>query len=799
MDGSRRGRNFFIHILFLVLSAGLSLFLSVYIQLSRFTIVDHKLHLSPLLFGAFLVFFFLFLTAGWIALSKLEAKKFGMDASDRLREGALASLPLIFFLLSPLLLEHYITRHDLRIRLILLAAFIVLAVFYLKLAGLGSFFKEHPSFIEKRLARFGSLSLKKKLVLLFFVAFLVYNACTLILVSQGITFSGDEPNYLLTTHSLLYDKDINLANNYANRDYFHFYSREDNPRLKLAVYGRYGKKGKQYIYPINLPGISVLMLPWYWLSQFFTGKGLTFILKGSLSLWAVLLGLQVYLLARDLWRRESLAFMLWLFYSFSAPVLFYAAHLYPEIPIALFSVYVFRQVTSGGPLSSLRLLFLGFLLGTFFWFGLKYNFIFWPLLLVCLYFLWKHQRPRSKILLFLIFPIFSTALFYFFVYGLYGTFSPFAVYDGVLTPEKSQALKEAVIGLPLLARIEAFFDYFLDQRDGLFLYAPVYFFMLLGLVEMFRRAKRELFILLFITLPFILNYAFFSHRQGYCPQGRVLASISWVAIIFIGYFLAFNRNKFFSFLFWLAGAAGFIIAGLLLRHPMFLYQPTTHDYTQRAGDLFVFLGNMHFFLPSFLPSFIKVNNVGYWPNYFWISVVLVFAAAYILFNKQGRKPLRMGFHLAAAGILLSASVFLWVLYPRDVLYPAQTFNLASKKALGFYLLPMGRGVVAKNDAELYLHFEKTYKILFSAKRPLQNIKLVFGSDKGEHEVRMTFFDLPLYEGKTRFEKKERIFAPPAFYRFRNLYLYEIDLTLKKHSTENLLINPYLLQIAPILN
>jgi hypothetical protein len=69
-----------------------------------------------------------------------------------------------------------------------------------------------------------------------------------------MTFSGDEPNYLMTTHSLYKDGDINLANNYARKDYFHFYSRKDNPRLKLGIYARYGKKGQDYIFPINLPG-----------------------------------------------------------------------------------------------------------------------------------------------------------------------------------------------------------------------------------------------------------------------------------------------------------------------------------------------------------------------------------------------------------------------------------------------------------------------------------------------------------------------------------------------------------------
>ncbi len=85
--------------------------------------------------------------------------------------------------------------------------------------------------------------MKKRLVVLFLFAFLVYNACALVLVLEGVTFSGDEPNYLLTTHSLATDGDINLADNFRDRDYFHFYDEKENPRLRMSPYAREGKKG----------------------------------------------------------------------------------------------------------------------------------------------------------------------------------------------------------------------------------------------------------------------------------------------------------------------------------------------------------------------------------------------------------------------------------------------------------------------------------------------------------------------------------------------------------------------------
>jgi hypothetical protein len=790
-----RKKTAVILISFFVFSLGLTLFITIDFQAAHFTILDHGYHFSPIIFCCGSVVVFFIISLAWIFLARIEANFFEADPRSRLWSGYLNSWPLSLFLLTPLLLHHYLTRNDLKTRLHLLALFVIISIIYLKLAELNRISERPFSFLRKWEGWFGNLSTRKKLVILFLAAFIIYNLCAFVLVSKGITFSGDEPYYLLATHSLLYDHDLNLFNNYVQKDYFHFYNKEDNPRLKLGIYARSGRKGGQYIYPINLPGISFLMAPYYWLSQLFKGKMLTFILKDSLSIWAALLGLQLYLLIAELWKKKRVALALWFIYSFTAPVIFYAIHLYPEIPIALFSLYIWRKVTSKKSLTLFEYFFMGFLLSTFFWFGVKYNFIFWPLLIVAVYFLLINHKAGFKVFCFLAFPLLSNALFYLFVYYLYGTFSPFAVYEGVMSPEKIQSFKEAVFGLPLVQRIETFFDYFLDQRDGLLLYSPLYLFALAGLVEIFRRAKRELLALLLISIPFLLNYAFFTHRQGYSPQARVLAPISWVGAILLSYFVTYNSKKIFSFFFWFLSFLSLASAGLLLLNPSFFYQPTTHEFTSRAGDFFVYLSNLHFSLPPFLPSFIKINNVTYLPNYLWILAIGAFVLFYIYCKKNG--SLKRGFHSSFIFILLIASFLLWVLYPRPIAYTVQTVHYSPQRALGFYHSPLERGVVAKESGALYLHFQKSYRFHFSSKAPLEKIKIIFGSEKGEYEAKMTFFDLPFFEGKTTHEKKELALSPPAFYQLKNLYLYEVNITLKKLSSENMLIDPYYFYIEPV--
>ncbi len=774
---------------------GLTFFFQVLVQSFRYTILSHSLEADPVRFVIFFLALSLIVSVALAFGGKALSRLSGLDRDAASYRFIWVLSPLIFLLLSPLLLLHYLTRQDLGKRLGLLALLVVLAMLYLLFSEVRPLLGRVLARLQKWELSFSSRSPGKKTAVLFLAAFLIYQGMTLLLVEEGVTFSGDEPYYLMTTHSLYRDGDINLANNYANQDYFSFYSKKDNPRLKLGVYGRSGRKGKGTIYPINLPGVSVLMLPFYSLSRLFSGKTLTFILKGSLSVWAVLLGLQLYLFIQGLWKKERLSLLIWFLYSFSVPVVFFATHLYPEVIVALFSLTVFRAAASADRLTGLQSLFLGFMLGTLPWFGLKYALILGPLALVALYFFRLNRRPFKHMALLMVFPVVSVLLFFAFIYNLYGTFSLLSVYEGVMSLEEQAAFKSMVLSIPLGERIDAFFDYFLDQRDGLLLYSPVYFLALLGFVEIFKRSKRMFWSLLAICLPFLLNYAFLTHRQGHSPPARVLMPLSWAGAVAIGYFLAYNRKKFFAFLSGFLGISSLILAGLLAGHPVSLYQPTTHEFTVRAGELFAQLSNLHLFLPAVLPSFIKVNNLGYWPNYAWAAAILAFVLVYAL--SRGEWPLGRIFHRLFVLALFSACFVLWVLFPRTVPYGVKTVAYTPQRSLGFYLGPMGEGVVAKEAGDFYLHRAKAYKLFFGSKNRLEKLKIVYGSEKGQFGLRAELFDLPLVDDRTDHETKERIIRPEAFYRANELFYYEINLKISQFSDEPMLVDPYLFQVVPV--
>jgi hypothetical protein len=778
-----------VRFVFIFLCALLLFYLiSLCSQIPDYTIGKHAFKFHLLSFVGTTVAAFAFLFALWFWHSKFMSRRFKMELARTQDWDVLSYVPLLFFTLLPLAGSRYVTADDLGARVRLFALAVILGVLYLKLFTGYRFDPEGRSLFHNVWKKIAALSLKKKLVILFLLALLVFNIGSVFMIAGGITFSGDEPHYLLITHSLLKDGDFNLANNYENKDYRAYMPEEVQLDIHLAP----GTGGHSY----HSPGISLFLLPFYALGTLFSKAAILYCVRFGMSVFGALLGLQIFLYVWQEWKKEKLALLLWLLFCFTSPIFFYSLHIYPEVILALFSLTIFRLLRFSNPLTKSKLVSLGLLLGCFIWLhAVKYMFILIPFFL---YILWTLNRERKvgwNILYFLAFPLILFLLHTLFSFTLYGSLSPFAVsLKGTTSSEESLSLlKEVFSDVAMKNRLETLVGYFFDQRDGLLLYAPIYAFGFLGMIEMGRRNIKKLFILLFLAAPYVLGLAFLTQRAAYAPQARTQVAVFWVMGIFVGYFLAFNAKKIFFYLFSAAAAFSYVVVFVLLKNPWALYQPTTFGEAERAGQLFIHLSNLHFYLPQFLPSFLKMDNRSWLPNYLWLGFFILFCAAYVVLKKHNFRP-KLALHVGLVCLTLGI-VFVWgVLYPRLVLLEPENIELPTGEKLTFYSL--GRVLRMPEPGLFQLpRGDRSYIFHFTSWRPIDSLQIEFGSPHGTFTVNIRYFDMPLFDGLVVEEEKTVRVAEAFSYRFKKRYLYRISIELKRESGLLAYSHPFLFKIS----
>ncbi|MEW5900319.1 MAG: hypothetical protein AB1715_02525 [Acidobacteriota bacterium] len=778
--------------LFLILAFLLSSLILLLLQAPRFTISSHSFRPVPVHLVLLAAFLLLLLFAFWLLYAKFASSLFGRPAAEVLAEDFLTYLPLLFLSLVPLTLSHYLSAADLLARLKLFVAAVGLSVLYLKALQIRRWSETRPRFWNAWGEEFMNLSLKKKMILLFCVSLVIYGAGAWLLASSGTTFGGDEPHYLLISHSLLRDGDFDLANNYAQQDYSRFLMSKGKMKPHVVRGARPGS-----VYSFHSPGISVLLLPFYALAGAFEGKAVVFILRLGMSLWGALFGLQVYLFARDEGWKERTALRLWFLTSFTSPVLFYSLHVYPEIVVAFLSLTAFRVLRFSPIITWTRAAAAGLFLSSFLWFhALKYLALLIPLFLYGLWTVGKKARPRWVLLLLILVPVAVILSYLQFQHALYGTYSLSAVsWAQPMTGPGGDSLafaKKLLFDVPMRFRFETLAGYFLDQRDGLLLYAPLFFFALLGAGEMARKKKRDFLLLLAVASPYVLVSAFLTQRTGYAPQARPLTAVIWVMISWLGYLLGSGRKRFFTGAFNVAAVVSFLLTLLLLRFPANLYQETTRGVTERGGGLFELLSNLHFRLTDFLPSYIKVENRGWLPNFIWLAALVLFVATYFAAKKRA-SALKFTAHflLVCGGIII---FFIWiVLFPRKILRKPLQTSLPSGQKATFYSLSRSARMVEPGRFQLR-EDGRSYRFFFTSPAPILELYLSLGSEAGDYEYRVGMFDAVFFRGRTVREIRRFELPSPPRYKLGKSSYYELVLDLGEGVGPPVELNPYLFLI-----
>jgi len=557
-------------------------------------------------------------------------------------------IPFGWGLLLPVMREFYWDGIDWQRRIGWLVAALAI-IYWLRYA-------RQARLLSRGLTLFGELSLSRRLLGVFLLTLASFWASIMVFEAQGVNLSGDEPHYLLIAQSLVHDGDLNVANQYFGRQYRDYLNIEH-----LDIHGHQGKNGLQEIYSMHLPGVAVSFAPLIWLIP--RGGAIVPVIRLLLAVIAALLFMVIYLCLWRLTGERRFPLLITLIMAWSAPLFFHSIHIYPEIQVSLLVLgALYLRFLSPGRDEPWALVVSGLLLGLLLFWGVKYAIMLY-LYGIGIVYSFLRQKQWLKVLLFSAGPVLMQGLFLWYLYHAYGNFTPASIYFNSL--QKSQFLSVLFDDITFKMRLEAFLDYFLDQRDGLLLYAPVYLFALAGFFILIRRIRRD-WKLLWIILPplmYIASYAAQTHRGGYCPQGRPLAPVVWALMLLILYWYRHSRNRWMKRRL-LPGlvAYGFFITLFQMFNPFTLYQSTTSDVSYRSGLLFQRLSNGLCDLSDYLPSFIKRDgNFAWLPNIVFI-LLLVLLTAWALIPK---KSTAVG---CCTGLWIIPWVFIFILFPRIPLY-----------------------------------------------------------------------------------------------------------------------------------
>jgi hypothetical protein len=413
---------------------------------------------------------------------------------------------------------------------------------------------------------------------------------------------ADEPHYLLLTHSLVVDRDFDMANNYELGHYKSFYP----PDLKEQHTLR-NRRGEAV--PIHDVGISVLLVPGYLVA----GRIGAML---ELNVFAALLALAIYELALQLGATHIGAVTCWATFAFTSPLVVYSSQIYPEVvggAITAWAAWGFSKFLKSQSYSLLVLV--PSILALLPWLSIRYWMILMPMLLIFGLYVVAHRtvgdwNRRLIFLATLIGPILvSLGLFALFSLRHYGTAVPNAGYV-LLVRTLKPSLFASHPGIGLLGL-------FLDRTYGLLTTAPIYIIALAGTRSLLRTRRWEAAMLLFTATVYIVFAAL--KRDwfgGWAPPSRYIFVAT--ALLATSASLPFSRPRFSLFQVPLM-AWSLVIAVAYTAYPLTRYS----FWDASTGSLSQFArAQLGLDFGVVFPSFIRAGIVDYLLSAFWAMVAM---------------------------------------------------------------------------------------------------------------------------------------------------------------------------------
>jgi hypothetical protein len=411
--------------------------------------------------------------------------------------------------------------------------------------------------------------------------------------------TGDEPSYLLITHSLVLDGDLDLSNNIQDFRYFgrspllgkdqfgfNFYNRIARGRLA----GKEKEWGESQ-YFINRPGLPVLIAPAYWIGLQ-AEKRIRFSVLVWMNVLAAFFVLILFYLART-YSQPVPAMGLALYFALTPPIVYYSSQIYPELPAALcLAAALFGLIKAR---KTGAILLTGLAVACLPWFHERFIGMFFVLLAASFF------RPefRGRRPLFLLLPVISLALQGIYYYSFYGLPLP-------LNSHKPLSIWAAPRGLLAL---------FTDRDKGLLFLNPLLVLSLVGLFPLWRLDRRLAITLTALLLSYLIPVASFPDwHGGVCPPLRYLVVLVPLAVIPVSVLFKREAWPFTRAAIFILGAWGLWNGLSLAVQPklwFWEYGPIFQPQAYQAAHAF-FPGYFH---PEAQSKFLSL---------FWIALLLLF-------------------------------------------------------------------------------------------------------------------------------------------------------------------------------
>jgi hypothetical protein len=395
--------------------------------------------------------------------------------------------------------------------------------------------------------------------------------------------TGDAPHYVLLTHSLAYDHDVDLANNYANGDWRRFYDYGD-------LVAQIPSQGDGRQISEHKPGLPLILAPAY----YFLGMNGIRLTLAVLAAFGTSL---FFLFCLSLKFPPRTAVLGWALFSFTAPWWTHSQIVLSEMSGALMILCVLAAWQGALPRYWVILACMALP-----WLNVRFFSV--AGILTVMECFGQRKEGKLKILLPLLSFAISFGLALLYNYLEYGSVSPGQTYTQRNSP------LSGMINVSMIFRYGC--GLLIDQEYGWLPYAPVFALSFLGLWSLALKRDRLFWRLLIPSLIYIGPVACFSWWiSGMAPNRYVLPLTAVFAITALEAFRSWGHRPAFILLAILS--FGWAICLNVL--------PWLCWGKQDGQNLFLkILGKaLHLNLTAYFPSFLIEKP----DSYFWVAGLLV--------------------------------------------------------------------------------------------------------------------------------------------------------------------------------